>query len=77
MSIEIELKLFVTLSKYLPDNCDNYLIHEQMTVEMLIHSLKIPIEIVKLIFINGKREDLSYRLQDKDRVGLFPPVGGG
>ncbi len=77
MSIEIELKLFVTLSKYLPENSDKYEVHEQMTVEMLILSLEIPMEIVKLIFVNGKREDLSYQIQHEDRVGLFPPVGGG
>ncbi len=77
MSIEIELKLFVTLSKYLPENNDKYTVQEKMTVEMLIHSLEIPMEIVKLIFINGKRENLNYQLQHEDRVGLFPPVGGG
>ncbi len=77
MSIEIELKLFVTLSKYLPENSDKYKVPDKMTVEMLIRSLEIPNEIVKLIFINGKREDLNYQLQDEDRVGLFPPVGGG
>lgn len=43
----------------------------------LVTQLAIPEEDVKLIFINGKKEALSYVLQDNDRVGIFPPVGGG
>jgi len=43
----------------------------------LVTKFGIPEEDVKLIFINGKRELLSYVLKDNDRVGIFPPVGGG
>jgi molybdopterin synthase sulfur carrier subunit len=77
MLIQIELKLFVTLSKYLPENNNQYEIAGGMTVEMLIKSLEIPRELVKLIFINGKRESEIYQLQNNDRVGIFPAVGGG
>ena len=75
--IQIELKLFVTLSKYLPGKSDAYDIQEGTTISQLITDLGIPNDIVKLIFINGKKQGPDYRIQHMDRVGLFPPVGGG
>lgn len=75
--INIDLNLFVTLSGYLPEHSKCFEIHEDTTVEKLIRDLGIPDELVKLIFINGKRQDRNYVLKQGDRVGLFPPVGGG
>ncbi|CCK80645.1 MULTISPECIES: MoaD/ThiS family protein [Desulfobacula] len=75
--IKIHLNLFVTLSKYLPENSECFEIFENTSVEKLIFDLGIPLDFVKLIFINGKRQDLNYQLKHNDRVGLFPPVGGG
>lgn len=75
--IHIDLKLFVTLSKYLPKNHQVHGIQEGTTIEQLIRDLGIPRDIVKLIFVNGKKENSDYCLQNQDRVGLFPPVGGG
>ena len=75
--IKIDLKLFVTLSKYLPKDSECLEIPEETTIEKLISDLGIPGDLVKLIFINGKRQDRKYRLKNNDRVGLFPPVGGG
>jgi len=75
--ITIDLKLFVTLSKYLPKEGGCFEIQKGTTVEKLILDFGIPLDVVKLIFINGKKEDLGYQLKHNDRVGLFPPVGGG
>ena len=75
--IKIDLNLFATLNKFLPENSQGYEIQENMTVNELITSLEIPPDDVKLIFINGKKKDRSYTLQHGDRVGIFPPVGGG
>jgi len=75
--IQIELKLFVTLARYLPSKSEVYDIEEGTTINQLITDLGIPNGIVKLIFINGKKQDRNYLIQHKDRVGLFPPVGGG
>ncbi len=75
--IQIDLKLFVTLAKYLPLDHGAYDIKEGTTINDLMTDLGIPHDIVKLIFINGKKQDCNYIIQDKDRVGLFPPVGGG
>ncbi|MBT3175917.1 MAG: MoaD/ThiS family protein [Desulfobacula sp.] len=75
--MKIDLKLFVTLSKYQPENSKGLEIAEETTVEKLMKDLGIPSELVKLIFINGKMQKSKYRLKHNDRVGLFPPVGGG
>jgi sulfur carrier protein ThiS len=75
--IKIDLRLFVTLSGYLPENNECFEIHGDTTVEKLVRDLGIPDGLVKLIFINGKRQDRTYILKEGDRVGLFPPVGGG
>lgn len=75
--MEIELKLFATLAPYLPENSENYPIEEGETIKSLINKLGIPEKDVTLMFINSLRSDHDSELADKDRVGLFPPVGGG
>jgi sulfur carrier protein ThiS len=75
--IQIDLKLFVTLAKYLPEGAQAYEIKEGTCVKDLIQDLGIPSDVVKLIFINGKKKDRHYCIQNRDRVGIFPPVGGG
>lgn len=73
----IEIKLFATLAKYLPDNGDEYPVEEGETIQSLITKLGIPDGEVTLMFINSVRSNLESEIKDKDRVGLFPPVGGG
>ena len=75
--MKIELKLFATISKYLPGSSENYEVPEGNNVAFLIKNLGIPKDEVKLIFVNGKKADLDSELLDGDRVGIFPPVGGG
>ncbi len=75
--IQIDLKLFVTLSKYHPGGGGSHKIQEGTTVAGIIRDLGIPEETVKLIFINGKKAMPDQVVCDQDRVGLFPPVGGG
>ncbi|MCP4117199.1 MAG: MoaD/ThiS family protein [Desulfobacteraceae bacterium] len=75
--MEIELRLFATLTKYLPPEPEAYRVPGDTTVEKLLIELGIPREETKLIFINGKKHELDYWLSQGDRVGIFPPVGGG
>ncbi len=75
--IKIDLKLFATLSKYLPENSGAIELSDRTTVEKLARDFDIPLDQVKLIFVNGRKQDITYELKDLDRVGLFPPVGGG
>ncbi len=75
--IRIDLKLFVTLSKYHPCGGGFYDIEDGTTVAAMIRDLGIVEDTVKLIFINGKKAMPDHVMCEGDRVGLFPPVGGG
>ncbi len=75
--MKIQLKLFANLRAYTPDDAEAYPITPGMTVREIVDHLKIPLKDAKLIFINSKRKELETPLTDGDRVGIFPPVGGG
>ncbi|RJP43874.1 MAG: MoaD/ThiS family protein [Desulfobacteraceae bacterium] len=79
--MDIELHLYATLAKYLPEDATSKTAMITMasgeTVRDLITGLGIPEKTVKLIFINGVHGKKDTVLKDGDRVGLFPPVGGG
>ena len=77
MAAKIEIRLFATLSRFLPRGADQYAIEPRQTVGTLLECLKIPREKAKLVFVNGIRAALDTPLEDGDRVGIFPPVGGG
>ena len=77
MNATIDLRLFATLGAYLPGNASEYPIDPGMSVAQLVESLKIPLGDAKLVFINGMRVDLKARIMGGERVGIFPPVGGG
>jgi len=73
----IELKLFATLQTFAPGETQHYPIEPGMTVRELLQHLNIPEEKARLIFINGVKANLSAALSGGERVGIFPPVGGG
>lgn len=75
--ISINLNLFATLRPLLPGAPCDVELPDQTTVQDLVDRMNIPGDEVKLIFINGRRCELSAVLADGDRVGIFPPVGGG
>ena len=75
--IPIELNLFVTLARYRPGGTSRFEVEKGTTVTGLMALLGIEADMVKLIFINGKKADPETVIQANDRVGLFPPVGGG
>ena len=77
MRIHIQIKLFATFLEKLPDNADLFPVEEGTTVANLADRLGIDPRDVKLIFINGRKGALDSVLAEGDRVGLFPPVGGG
>lgn len=77
METFVQLKLFATLNRYSPPLADRYPIQSGMTVEHLMNQLQIPLDQAKLIFIDGIKSDLDSLLQGGERIGIFPPVGGG
>ncbi len=77
MKVYIIIKLFATLKKYLPASAEHYPINPGVSVDELLAELRIPASQAKLIFINGKKGASNTVLNDGDRIGIFPPVGGG
>ena len=73
----IALQLYATLAKYTPPDADRYPVTPGTTIGQLIRELEIPDRSVKLIFVDGRRRNLNTPLRGNERVGLFPPVGGG
>ncbi|EGB13917.1 thiamine S protein [Pseudodesulfovibrio mercurii] len=73
----IELKCFATLRDYLPENSDDYPVEPGETIRSLVAKLGIPEKDVTIMFINSRFSKLDNEIKDGDRVGLFPPVGGG
>jgi molybdopterin converting factor small subunit len=73
----IELRLFAGLQRFNPPSPEAYPIKEGTTIRTLVKALNIPEEKAKLIFINGIKATLDSVLQGGERVGIFPPVGGG
>ncbi|MFP4226027.1 MAG: MoaD/ThiS family protein [Desulfobacterales bacterium] len=77
----VNVHLYATLAKFLPadaaDKTCRLEFKKNATVSEIIHHLSIPEKSVKLIFVNGVHAAKDKPLNHEDRVGLFPPVGGG
>ena len=79
--MRIEVNLYATLKKYMKNETGGKSsaidVEDGTCVKDIIQKLKIPVDLVKLIFINGAHAKVDTTLKDGDRLGLFPPVGGG
>jgi molybdopterin converting factor small subunit len=77
MKSHIQIKLFASLQELTPPFSDEYPIDAGLNIQSLLEQLKIEPERAKLIFVNGVKADLTMTLNGGERVGIFPPVGGG
>jgi molybdopterin converting factor small subunit len=77
MPATIDIRLFAGLQQFNPPSPEAHPIREGTTIRTLLKELKIPEEKAKLLFINGIKSSLDSVLKKGDRVGIFPPVGGG
>jgi len=79
--IAVEVRLFASLRKYRPDlgigECFIITLNDNANLGNLLDELKVPKEEVKAVFVNGRWEEEDYPLRDRDRIGIFPPIGGG
>lgn len=79
--MRIEIRLFATLAGFARNPAitdDIYMeVEPDSRVIDVAERLNVPTEDIKLIFVNGRHTDLHHVLSEGDRVGLFPPVGGG
>ena len=77
MKKQIELELLATLKRYLPGSLNAFEIEPGITVGTLVSQLGIPEYEINLVFVNGEKANLDSVLTGGERVGLFPPLGGG
>lgn len=78
--MNVNCRLYASLSKFNPDQTGgtSYLdVPEGITVGELIGRLGVPMDEIKIIFVNGTHAHLETVLMEGDRVGLFPLVAGG
>ena len=47
------------------------------TVAQVVARLGLPAPEVTLIMVDGRRQEADCSLQGSERLGLFPPIGGG
>jgi molybdopterin converting factor small subunit len=77
MKTHIQIKLFAALQHFTPDSADHFPIETGTSIRSLLDRLDIPPAKAKLIFIDGIKVDIDHTLSGGERVGIFPPVGGG
>ncbi len=75
--MNITLLCYATFAEKSPENSDSFPVTEGETVSDVLERVGIPIDEVKIVFINGRSSEFSTALSDGDRVGVFPAVGGG
>jgi len=47
------------------------------TVRQVLDRLGVPPDQTRILFVNNRAATLSQPLQDGDRLGIFPAIGGG
>lgn len=77
--MRVQVRLFATLARHVADRGGilELELPEGSTIGDLVSTLKLPPGELKVTFVNGRRRPLDYPLRAGDRVGMFPPIGGG
>ncbi len=79
--MKAEIRLFASFKKYLPDHAEGQKVtvelEEGTTIKSVLQQFGVPLETVKLVFVNSVHAKMEDIIQDGDRVGVFPPVAGG
>lgn len=82
--LQVEVRVFADLRKCINDNFTSNPteafsldLESGTTIAQLMTLLEITNSETIIALVNGLRQPHDVLLQDGDRVGLFPPVGGG
>ena len=83
--MNITLKLFATLTDYLPADAKGNIAQLQLDDDTplgtLLDDLKLPEKLVHLVLVNGKyiapEHRLSTTLSEGDVLAIWPPIAGG
>jgi len=70
-----------TLRQYIPgydpSEGAEFSLNRKITVSELCKLMDIPGDKIKIVMVDGKSESFDYELEGDERIGFFPPVGGG
>jgi len=78
--IPVTLTLFAGLGRHLSRSGSESLtleVEKGLTVGEALCALGVPLEEVKVVFVNHRKVEPGHVLEAGDRVGAFPPVAGG
>ena len=84
--MKITLKLFATLTDYLPEssrytNIVELEVLESTTIGQIIEMHQLPSKLVHLVLVNGKyiepEKRASHSLLEGDVLAIWPPIAGG
>lgn len=83
--MNVELKLFASLSRFLPDNAVRNVakleVPDDMTIQGLLDAHHVPPEHCHLVMVNGVFHEPEKRdttaLKSGDVLAVWPPVAGG
>lgn len=74
--MQVEVRVFATFRQG-REKKQKMELEEGTTVRDIVLKLKIDVEEVAILLINGFDGELDRELIDGDVIALFPPVGGG
>ena len=81
MMNKVEVRLYASLRKYHPKSGSGealvFTLDDKAKLGDLLDRLNIPRQEVNILMVNGKWQKENYLLQDGDRIGFFPLIGGG
>lgn len=79
--MRVEVRLFATLTRYLPKDAEAGSTHldvaEGSSVGDVADALGIPADLSRIILVNDQEADEGRPLVEGDVVTLFPPLAGG
>jgi molybdopterin converting factor small subunit len=77
--MKIDVQLLGYLAKYSPTGKETFKLElgSDATVSQLLARLKFPVDIEKMVLVNGRQANPSTPLAEGDEVFIFAPAAGG
>jgi molybdopterin converting factor small subunit len=79
--MHVKVKLFASLAAMVPGSKPGSPVDVELppgsNVSDLVSRLHLPKAAPRVIFVNGRAENMDRVLRETDEVGMFPPIGGG
>ncbi|MEP7206210.1 MAG: MoaD/ThiS family protein [Casimicrobiaceae bacterium] len=89
MAVDITLKLFATLTDYIPRSRDGsrkgnelpLVVEDGATVQSVIDGFRVPPAMAHIVLVNGvfvpRPARTTHALQPGDALAVWPPIAGG